>query len=174
MRSSSVIAALATVLFAGVLVASAAEQIDNPQYKAWSSYGVGSSQTLSGEISGGGANMKMEAVHTLVEKSDTQLVVEVSGTMDVAGQKHALPTHKQVIAAKVDPADVQKIGTEQVTAAGKTWDCTIYEGKDTSAAGEGGTAKVWVNPDVPGGTVKMSGNGAQGTVTFLLKSFEKK
>src|SRR5581483_10813237 len=50
----------------------AADQIDNPRYKVWSNFKVGSSETLTGSMDMGGMQMQNEMKETLSELTPEQ------------------------------------------------------------------------------------------------------
>jgi hypothetical protein len=177
--------ALAGVVLSLVLVTSphaaraeeAAEQMDNPAFAAWSKFAIGSSETLTAELQGANpqaAKMTMEMVRKLVEKADDHITIEVTSTINVAGQKKEMPSRNQNVPAKMAKKDVKSSGTEEVEAAGKKYTCKVYDVKGFSAQNPDATVKLWVNDDIPGGLVKMEAQSPRGTMTSLLKSFETK
>jgi hypothetical protein len=176
MRVSRIVLALSLVALVGT--SALAEQIDNPQFKMWNKFGEGSSVTTTTSFDApNGTKMNSEATTKLVSKSDDAITLEVSATMEVMGQTHTLPPHNQTISPKVEKGDeAVQVGTstEKVEAAGKTFDCKIFELKRTLPNGKTVTAKAWVNEDVPGGVVKMEAKNDQGNVTSIIKSYEAK
>jgi hypothetical protein len=185
-------AMLGLLLVIGAAPARGADQVDNPQYQAWSKFAVGSSQTLAGEMGGNDANtpkMTMESTRKLVEKTDDHVVLEVTATVSIMGQQHTAPARKVTVPAKAEQQDLKSIGSEDVQAAGKTFSCKVFEMslKDVAAQRPGGgprgggaatapqgKAKVWISDDVPGGLVKIQVDTPQGTMTQTLKSYEAK
>jgi hypothetical protein len=153
------------------------EQMDNPAFTAWSKFAVGSSETLSAELQGPNPQapkMTMEMVRKLVEKADDHVTIEVTTTIDAAGQKKELPARNQNVPAKMEKKDVKSSGTEDVEAAGKKYTCKVYDIKGFSTQNPDATVKLWVNDEIPGGLVKMEAQSPRGTMTSLLKSFETK
>ena len=156
---------------------SRAEQVANPAFENWKKFEAGSTSTMSMTIEAGGQKMKSETVNKLASKADDVITVEVTGTMEVLGQKQTIPTQTQKVAAKVEKDDAPtQVGesTEKVEAAGKTFDCKVYELAKKQANGQTVKAKMWMNDDVPGGIVKMEAKSEQANVTGVLTSFEKK
>jgi hypothetical protein len=154
-----------------------AEQIANPTFENWKKFGEGSSATITSVIDANGQKMNSETTNKLAKKGDDAITVEVSGTMEAFGQKQTIPTRSQTIAPKVEKADApQQVGeaTEKVEAAGKTFDCKVYEVTKQLPNGQSVKSKIWVSDDVPGGVVKMEVKSDQANVTGVLKSFEKK
>jgi hypothetical protein len=154
-----------------------AEEVANPTFENWKKFAEGSNSTLVMTIEAGGQKITSETVNKLVTKTDEAITVEVSGSMEIAGQKQAMPTQTQKVTPKVEKADAPtQVGesTEKVEAAGKTFDCKVYEISKKQPNGQSVKAKIWTNEDVPGGVVKMETKSDQANVNGVLKSFEKK
>ena len=100
--------------------------------------------------------------------------VEISGTMNIAGQKNELPPQKQDIPAQIAKRSITQVATEKVEAAGKTFDCKVYEMLSDESAQNNAKARVWLSDEVPGGVVKLEASMPQGSVTGTLTSFETK
>ena len=149
------------------------ELIDNPQFDHWAKFEIGSSATLSTEILMGGQKVSTVSTNKLLEKGDEQIVVEISGTMNIAGQKNELPPQKQEIPAQIAKRSITQTATEKVDAAGKTFDCKVYEMLNDPGQPDA-KAKVWLSDEVPGGVVKLQATLPNGTVTGSLTSFEVK
>lgn len=171
-------AGLALIISAGLARAeetAAPVMIDNPQYQAWASYGVGSSETLEGQMDGGnGQKIKMESTQTLTQKTDDQVKLEITVTMEMMGQKHTMPPKEQVVEARIEKQEIEQVGEEEVTAAGQTFTCKVYEGHSTNGKSADSSVKIWFSEEVPGGVVKMEAVTTHGTITSVLKSFEIK
>lgn len=150
------------------------QQVDNPAYSAWSSYGIGSSETLDAKVNANGHEMNIQTTRKLVEKTDDYVKIEINSTMTMVGQNHDLPTQTMTVPAKMEKKDVKALGTEDVQAAGKTFSCKVFEVTELSSRDPEDKARIWVSPDVPGGVVKMEASSQHGTMTSTLKSFEKK
>jgi hypothetical protein len=125
-------------------------------------------------MNNGQVKMDMEMTYKLVEKADDHVTLEISTTMTMMGQQHTAPARQQVVKAKVDKMDAVEKGQEKVDAAGKTFDCKIWEIPDTNPNHPDARAKIWANEEVPGGLVKIEASSQRGTVTYLLKGFEVK
>src|SRR5436190_2237129 len=120
---------IALVAFALTLTARslrADDLVDNPQYQAWARFAVGSSQISEGTIESDGMKIVMGLTRTFTEKTDENVTLQISMTMNIMGQKQSPPPQTIKIPAKADPKDITEIGTEEVTAAGKTFSCKIY------------------------------------------------
>jgi len=161
-------------LVLGAAATARAEMVENPQYKVWSKFGVGSSSTVSGEWTFNNQKMTMSSARKLTEKTDDHVTLEVIDTMDFGGQARTMPARKVNVPAQAEKKDVTEAGSEDVTAAGKTFSCKIYEMKDIASAHPETKVRFWINPEVPGGIVKMLINSPHGEMTMLLKSYESK
>ncbi|HTL29438.1 MAG TPA: hypothetical protein VL282_09455 [Tepidisphaeraceae bacterium] len=169
------------MLVVGVLlscvISARAEQVANPQFDHWTKFGEGSSATVTTTIDAGGQKMSSESTNKLTAKAEDNLTVEISGSMEVAGQKHTIPTQTQKVTKMVEKADApQQVTekTEKVEAAGKTFECKVYELTKALPNGQTIKAKTWMSTDVPGGVVKMEAKSETGNFTAVLKSFETK
>jgi len=174
---------LAALGFSLAIVAVAhADDDTNPRYTAWSKFKVGSSETLTASISTPqGMAINLEMNRTLKELTDEKVVLEVTTTTEVMGNKRpAQPRQETIMAKKTGDEAYKEVGHETVEAAGKSFDCKVIEAKQPVPSGPGGKthegkAKVWINDEIPGGLVKLEGTGmSDQTVTFLLKSYEAK
>lgn len=152
----------------------------NPRYTAWAKYGVGSSETIEGDINQGPVVIHSKTVTTLKQVADDHVTVTVQTTVTVNGQDHAQPPRDQDIPATSGADKYKDDGEEDVTAVGKTFKCEVYEFNSAGAAAPGpagamgpSTAKVWTCTDVPGGVVKIGITGAA-NVTMLLTAYEAK
>ena len=175
MRTFRVIAFVAALLLSASLIhAAEQETVENPAYKVWTKFGIGSSQTSTGEMQAGPNKLTTETKRTLAEKADDHITLDIASSVDVLGQHHDEPAHQVKIPAKAEKKDVQDLGTEDVTAAGKTFKCHVYEAKGFFTKNPEAKVKVWVNEEVPGGLVKMEASSPRGSLTMLLKSYEAK
>ena len=151
-----------------VSVALCADMVDNPQYKSWSGFKVGTvlkmQSTSAMKMGDTEMTTKMTMTSTLKELTPDKAVVEIVTEMDMNGTKTAMPAQKLEIPAKVaagaasQPAGVtitkKGEGDEEVAVGDKKYKCHWVENLMTSAQMES-TSKVWTCSDVPGGTVKM-------------------
>ena len=153
------------VLFS--LTAARAEEIDNPQFSAWSSFNVGTRVTLESKMNDG---MTMTSVRTLKQKAADHVVIEVLTTLEKGGKKEPTRPIPVTVKAKVDKAEAKELEHEKIQVAGKTYDCTIYAMEDAAPNYIGTKPKIWVSPQVPGGIVKVEMSTPLGTNTQTLKS----
>ncbi len=167
----SLIAVCCSILALSPVARADDQQVDNPLFQIWSKYNVGSSETFDTNINTGSMQMQFEAQHVLAEKAADHVTVTITQTMQMMGQAHTT-TRSQTYQAKIDAGNAQQVGEEKVDAAGKTWDCKVWELKSVEKQGD--TVKVWSNDQVPGGMIKMEATLPQGTVQSLLKSYEIK
>jgi hypothetical protein len=160
------------ILFAAAMVLNAAtvwaDQVDNPRFAAWTKFAVGSSETLQGNVQSGGMSMTFSVTYTLSDKADDHVTLDVSTAMQMFGQQHTT-TRSETVPSTYDSKDVQVLPDEKVDAAGKTFDCKVYQIPDSS--GQGATAKIWANVGIPGGLVKMDASGPRGAISYLLQSY---
>ena len=163
-----------------------AADTDNPEFKAWSAYKVGTTVKRHQSVSTAGTKQEMEMTTKLVELAADKAVVEDSVAMNVNGQVMNLPGNKRTIPAKLSgPAVVPpavpnapkvdaKEGEETVEAGGKSYKCKTVETAMKGPQGET-SSKIWTSTDVPGGLVKMTSqtNGAaKSEVTMTLVSID--
>ena len=166
-----------------VLVAASslrAGQIDNPEYKAWASFKVGSSRTLTAS-GGGGGYVKSSGGGTL---QSTLKGIAGDKVMVQLGTNANSPSFP--VPAKIDERNIKYVGEASIQAMGKTFKCKIYElPKQTSPNGaKSSQTKKWICDDVPGGLVKQedyhTGPGPspdlqyKWTETLLLSAYEVK
>jgi len=173
-RSTCLVApALAGIMVLGAAPPLRGGQVDNPEYKAWASFKVGSSRTLTGVHTGGFSSTKVSYPSTLVKVTADQVTLHGGGP----------------VPAKLDQKDIKYVGEESVNVMGKTFKCKVYEmAKKTWNAASGGQkssqGKLWISDEVPGGVVKSENQltepgpseGLQyhRTETFLLSAYEAK
>jgi hypothetical protein len=157
------------------------DEVDNAEYKNWSSCGVGSWVTMKMETEAAGNKTEMEQTHKLVEKTDAKCVVETSGKMVVAGNTMDLPANKRDIPAKIKKGDAKegekpKEGDEEIEVGGKKVKCHWVESTSENA-GTKTTAKVWTCDDIPGKVAKIvskSEGAAASSMTMVASGWEKK
>jgi hypothetical protein len=171
------IAGVAVMVLAMAFVARSARADDsvNPEYKIWSDFNVGSSETIEGTMSLPQGDVVATTTSKLTEKTADHLSVEVSQSMLIGGMSRALPPRTTTVPAAPDPAKkVKQIGTEDVTAAGKTFSCKIYTTDNPQLASKV-DVKIWMSSEVPGGVVKVQVVTSTGKkIVQMLKSFEVK
>jgi len=163
------------------------KEIDNPEFKVWSTCGKGTSVTYSTEMvmEMNGAKQparKGEMTLTLVEVSAEQCVLETT----TPGTKAGIPKRTVKPKLKVDTekgdTEPKKTGSETIKADdGKEYKCDIYEVERDVVQGAMKShlkMKVWRCEDVPGGTVRSvtntKGDKFTNDMTMLLVKFEKK
>jgi hypothetical protein len=113
-------------------------------------------------------------VQKLIEKTDDHLVLEVTTTVAMSGKTESLPPSKITVQAAPDPAiGATQTGSEDVTAAGKTFSCKILT-VTNSVAGPNVKLKIWTSKEVPGDIVKLEMDGPSIKIRSMLKSLEAK
>lgn len=173
---------LAFVLTVGLVTcwAIADEEIDNPEYGNWSSFGVGASATLKMTHTGAGAEMTMLMTSTLKSMDATKAVVTMVTTMTVNGQDIEQPAMDRDVLAripKVDPPDdapeteVEE-SEETITVEAGTFDCKVVK-TTMDMQGQSIVTTIWMCDEVPGGQVKMvSEMGGEVMSTMELVEFD--
>lgn len=185
-RSTLVLVALVGMLGLSQWAA-AADQVDNPAYKRWATYKVGTwvkykmTMQMEGAAGMGGMTMTSKLVELTAEKA----VLETSVTMKMGDKDMSPPAQKHDVPAKVD-ADkvtevggmqpgmnmkVQKKGEETIEIDGKSYKCQRFD-TTVEQNGKTTTGKLWVCEDVPGGMVKMQSEMPKGTSTMELAGME--
>jgi len=145
---------------------SSTEKVENPQYASWAKCKPGTSVTLKGTSSAMGQENDVVVKTTLLELDADKAVVESIATVSVNGQEMKQPAKKQTLdkmVTKGDPKSVDadalaKAAHEKVTVPAGTYD--TQQAEVTKQQGPVQMKiRIWFNPEVPGGTVKMDGRG---------------
>ena len=153
------------------------QDAENPEYQRWASFKPGSWAKYKSEIETNGNKMVLpiEMVSTLMEIDEKKVLVEelTVNTMlpkDSPKQEKARKRTYQAKTKKKEAAD--KEGDEEIDVGGKKLACHWTEVKPAG----GGFLKVWINPDVPGGIVRMetAPPGLNGVQRLNLLAWEKK
>lgn len=147
------------------LSAPAAEQVENPQYRNWAKFPVGT--TLTRKMTTDSAKSEGMTVTTftfkITEKTDEVVLVESQATTEYHGgrvEKNPPVTdrHPRQIALpdgiKKEDWGKPKGGVEEnVTVLGRAYKARKTESKGSTDAGEL-TQTLWSSEDIPGGLVK--------------------
>jgi hypothetical protein len=154
------------------------QEKDNPAFKYWSEWGIGSNTKYKMEMDQAGQKMEMETTMKLLEKAEGKVVVESSGKMKIGGNEIATPPQKQEIKAKeaADKFKIDKEGDEEIEVAGKKLKCHWVE-MTQEAGGKKMTVKAWMSKDIPGGMAKseMTPEGAAAPMMKMVAlEWEKK
>ena len=172
MRSTFVLAGLLLLALTGLgtgCSSVSSSQVANPTYQAWANFEPGSSVTFKGTRKIGQDTHNVQFTRKLLEVTPQQVVLERSEELlDGSGLP---PTVKRdVELARIEPADnpwtnpqarVKDLGDDSIQIKGKTLQC---KGKEVVLHVEFGEPlpttedalhRKWVNPEIPGGTVKM-------------------
>jgi hypothetical protein len=164
-----------------------ADQIDNPQYKAWAKFKPGTTVTRNMHSESNGMAHDIKLITKLDSITDQEAVIENSAVVSINGKDFTPPARKDTIEAKIDndPAKIAaqhmpppdaKFTEEEVTAGGKTYKAKVFE-TDTKERGGTRHTKVWFSDDVPGGLIKMESSGDNAAIpkiTEELVSVEEK
>jgi len=124
---------------------------DNPAFKYWTDWKVGSWASYKTTTGGG---IEIETTITLAETASDKVVTQSSGKVTVAGKEKPTAPRKQEIKSQ-DPkmGTIDKEGDEAVEAAGKTYACHWIQTSTESAAGKV-QMKLWFSKEIPGGIVR--------------------
>jgi hypothetical protein len=165
MRKMAILVPLVMMLVASVVLGQ--DKVDNPTYKAWSGFKVGTTvKTVTTDSETGGDKawtLKMTKTLTLTELSADKAVVEVGFETGISGA-NTQPSEKgrMEIPAKMtkradtQPADLKATkneGDEEIAVGDKKYKCHWVETRFASGQMEG-TLKVWTCSDVPGGMAR--------------------
>jgi hypothetical protein len=180
MQFRRIVSCVAVVLAFGA-VAYAADMIDNPEYKFWSSCKAGSWVTLKTEMHMNNMNMESGTTNKLLEITAEKAVLESTSKTIMGGKEYPSPATKREIAAKIEkPADSAKPankpveGDEELTVDGKKLKCHWSE-SESEAGGKKTVSRVWMCEEVPGHMTKMeSKQDGKVTMTMTVEKFEKK
>jgi hypothetical protein len=158
---------LAAVLALGLLLCgpgtAKAEQVDNPSFKSWSRFKVGTWVTVKQVSESGASKSELETTFTLVELTPDHLVLESKAKMTVGGKLFEIaPKRGDPIAAKVDrvesaaKGETKKLaeGDEDLALNGKTVKCHWIE-TETESSGMKTRGKTWMSDEIPSGMAKM-------------------
>lgn len=122
---------------------------ENPDYKRWASFKVGSWVKMKSEIVTEGNRMELpvETTFTLVDVDDKKVVVEelTVNTLQPKDSPKQEKSKKRTYQATRKQKDEVKEGDEELEVAGKKIACRWIEVKSSA-----GTVKTWTSPDVPG------------------------
>jgi len=122
---------------------------ENPEYKRWASFKVGSWVKLRTGLENGGNKMELpvETTYTLLEVDDKKVVVEelTVNTLQPKDSPKQEKAKKRTYPATRKQKDDVKEGDEEIEVAGKKIACHWIE-----VGASAGSSKTWTSPDVPG------------------------
>jgi hypothetical protein len=161
-RSPLLVLPLVALLFSCLAASAVADE--NPMYRSWARYNVGTKITVRNTSEAMGQKTVTTIVTTLVEKKADSIVLENKMSMEVAGNKMDMPAQTMEI-----PAAMPEIPqTEEVADAPKpeiheSDDTITIAGKEYKAKKVESTAKTggmtvqstsWTSDNVPGMMLK--------------------
>lgn len=159
-----------------LLMASAvrAEKIANSNYDQWAKFKLGAFVKMDVDTVAGGNNIKSVMTTKLIELTADKVVVEITTTMEMMGQKIDTPAQKMEIPVRiekpVEPAGVEKpkpaTGEEDLKVGDKTIKTTWTETLTTSGS-NAMLNKSWISPEIPGGVVKAISRTEGATPTAM-------
>jgi len=162
------------MLFAIILCSALVQdQVDNPEYKGWKSFKVGS--TVTYKYNREGSPQSGEQKITLKSIDDNEAVVETDITM--AGKSAGKPMERK-IPAKIPAAQApqhMKEGEEEIEVGGKKLKCKTREFEKKLTSGKTGSLRFWLNEDIPGMVAKVE-TTTEGSpkITMIASEWEKK
>jgi len=142
------------------------ELVDNPAYKHWAAFKLGSTAKLVTTIKMEGEPLKSTVTQTLKELTAEKAVVEQAVEMTVQGHTAKRPGDTLVIMAKAPKdqaipkppmggtATKKAEGDEELTVGEKKYKCH-WEQYDVKGEMASGKMRVWTCSEVVGGLVKM-------------------
>lgn len=152
---------------AGTIHAEAADMVDNPAYKDWARFKVGTAVSYSVHMrrqSDEGEGLTLLQRFELVELDGSKAVVRTSGSVKILALLMPVPSQYETHSARIPkgvgdgkpsqaPGQGAIKGEEIISAAGREFECTWGE-VDMEHGGKRMHGKGWVNTDVPGGVVR--------------------
>src|SRR4051812_2180111 len=170
-----------------------AAAIENPQYKAWAKFKVGTTIVARGArtrtVEEGGEKLQLkttvEIEQTLLQLTPEKAVIDTMTKTNQDGREAPMSLRKVVVPRVVtkdeldeagkgfDPALLKNATEETVTVPAGQFKAKLVEFEKRQ-----GTANVkvksWFSFDVPGGTVKQESESGGAKSTLELASIEKK
>jgi hypothetical protein len=146
---------------------------ENPEYKRWASFKVGSWVKMKSEIDNEGRKMELptETTFTLLEVDEKKVVVEelTVNTLQPKDSPKQEKARKRTYPATRKQKDEVKEGDEELEIAGKKIACHWIELKSSAASG-----KIWTSPDVPGMVRMEVGMVSKSIQRLTATAWEKK
>ncbi len=153
--------AVVVVLLSGLPLL-AQGQIDNPVYQNWAKFKPGTRVAYAQTSEVMGNKTESQIAYELVEVTAEKVVVELSGSTTLMGNKTEMPKTRLEYPAKTDPADpnaknalnAKTASTEEtLDILGGKLACKVFE---ATVEQQGSTIKTrtWACDDVPGTLVK--------------------
>jgi len=159
------VAVTVLAILVGMGVASA-EPIDNPVYAQWAKFKAGSFVRYAQKSVAMNNETTSEVEYKLLEVTPEKVVVEMSTSMTVAGNKVNVPPTRMEHLAKVEirgslatttvagaGSGSSKQAVEEFVLGDKKLKCNVME-TNVDQAGSKVTSKIWHSDDVPGSLVK--------------------
>jgi len=150
------------------------QEAENPDYKRWASFKVGSWVKFKSEIENGGNKMALplETTMTILELDDKQVVIEevTLNTLQPKDSPKQEKAKKRTSKATLKQKDGEiKEVDEEIEVAGKKLPCHW-----TEVTGGSGSVKTWVSPEVPGVVKVEVGLVSKSIQRLTAVSWEKK
>ncbi|MEE2713023.1 MAG: hypothetical protein VX913_09660 [Planctomycetota bacterium] len=162
---------LTATLVAVVSLVLVQDEIANPEYGRWASFGTGSEVVM--RTVDASHDMEMRSTTTLQSKGDKEIALEVEISLVVAGTSVDLPARTRKLPATIKRAFVggavepPETGEETLGIAQHdlrcTWALAVIDSGECTIRSE-----VWTCPQVPGGLVQMASEST-GAITMKVK-----
>jgi hypothetical protein len=143
-----------------VVVVPTGETMENPQYTSWARFPVGTRVTQKTATRTGPNQTVTTSTYTLVEKSDTTVVVEMKAFtkrydgIEIDNPPERLRSLRTVARPHgLSPPNSADSGEETITAVGKEYK-TKWQKNRGRLEGERVESQVWSSAEMPGGFVK--------------------
>ena len=171
MKRSGLIKVLVLLLFIFFPILIYAAEIEDPYYKQWASFKIGSNVTLVGRADDASGIASFTQTITLKEIANDHLIIEISRIEE----KVSPVAKKKKIDRFVYKTDkLEYNGQEEIPVAGKNALCQVYTLRIMDDSGkETITYKYWFNADIPGFTKVVATAGKAQAVQTAVK-WEKK
>jgi hypothetical protein len=151
----------------------AEEKVDNPEYKHWAQFKVGSFSQLKMLSTMMGTKTETLTTTTLMELTAEKAVVEMKMVNEVMGQKSEIPATKRDIPAKIEKKDLPDLDLKKGKLPDGTEVLEVKKGKEDIKIGDKKiatewvetkmkkddstiTSKAWTSEEIPGRIVKTS------------------
>jgi hypothetical protein len=171
MKKAGLIKVSLLLLFFFLPMLASAAEIEDPYYKQWASFKIGSNVTLVGRADAASGVSSFTQTITLKEINNNHLVTEIARIEE----KVAPVNKKKNVDRYIDKADkLEYNGQEEIPVAGKNVLCQVYTLKVIYDSGkEMIVYKYWFNSDIPGFTKVVATTG-KAMVTQTAVKWEKK
>jgi hypothetical protein len=146
----------------------------NPRYELWADCKPESWVKVRMVMKSPQGEMTSESVTKLLEVTPEKAVVETNAKMKLGEREMTMPPKKEDVTKAPDPKNTIKPsdkGEEEVTVAGKTFKCKIWE-MEQEQGGQKIKGRIWITKEIPGGMAKAEFTGAQLSEPMKMEAVE--